>query len=215
MPRRKPPEDPFNLREKPYWHSIKIQFSPEELEIFVVMWNRFIAQFKEDVLHTEEMQILDLIKLEVMLNRLLKQQTFIQTDIIKLEGIVSKLEYEENPDTITIAQEKMKLQSLRASYDSLSREIRDTIKQKQSLFQNLKATRADRIQKIDGKQTFNLWLQSLTNDYELRKRMGLDMEKMRLASEAEKRRLSEYHTFANRELDRPFLNADTVENDAE
>ena len=41
--------------------------------------------------------------------------------------------------------------------------------------------------------------------------MGLEMEKMRLASEAEKKRLAALHTYANLEVDRPFLNADTVQ----
>ena len=118
---------------------------------------------------------------------------------------------DDDVERIEIAQESIKLKGLRQEYDNLSKEIRDTMKEKQRLFEQLKATRSQRVQKIDGKQTFNLWMQKLMNDYGLKKKMGLEMEKMRLASEAEKKRWAALHTYANLEVDRPFLNADTVQ----
>jgi len=211
MPRRKPPEDPYDLRKKPYWRNIKLQFSDDELELFIVLWSQMVGQFKEDVLPTEEMQIIDVIKLEILLNRLLKQQNFLMTDIARGEELIAKMEKDDDVERIEIAQESIKLKGLRQEYDNLSKEIRDTMKEKQRLFEQLKATRSQRVQKIDGKQTFNLWMQKLMNDYGLKKKMGLEMEKMRLASEAEKKRLAALHTYANLEVDRPFLNADTVQ----
>ena len=41
------------------------------------MW----SQFKDDVFHTEEMQIIDTIKLEILMNRILKSQRDNQQEI--------------------------------------------------------------------------------------------------------------------------------------
>lgn len=215
MPRRKLPEDQFNLKEKPYWRNIKLQFNQDELELVIILWNQFIAQFKEDVLATEEMQILDLIKVEILLNRLLKEQNSIMEKKNLLEALVAKMEADDDCEPMEIQQENMKINALRSSYDNISSEIRDTLKEKNKQLENLKATRSARIQKIDGKQTFGLWYQQMNNDYDLRKRMGLAMEKMRLASEAEKKRLGKYHEYANGEFDRPFLTPESVEQEEE
>ena len=48
------------------------------------MW----SQFKDDVFHTEEMQIIDTIKLEILMNRILKSQHENQQEIMANERIV-------------------------------------------------------------------------------------------------------------------------------
>jgi hypothetical protein len=47
-------------------------------------------------------------------------------------------------------------------------------------------------------------------DSEFRNKIGLDMEKMRLAAEAEKERLSQYHTYEDDAVDQPFLTPETL-----
>ena len=37
-------------------------------------WKQIIAQFRKDVMATEELQVVDLIKLEVLMNRALREQ---------------------------------------------------------------------------------------------------------------------------------------------
>lgn len=215
MPRRKPPQDTFNLKEKPYWRTLKMQFNSDELETIIIYWNQFIAQFKEDVLPTEEMQILDLIKTDILLDRLMRSQNSIMSNIDLKERLIEKMKSEDDCDEADIMAEEMLKNSLRKDYDNISKEIRETLKEKSKLLEQLKATRAARFQKVDGKQTFALWFKQVNEDPDLRKEIGLTIEKMRLASEAEKKRLGKYHKFANGEHDRPFLNADTVEDDDE
>lgn len=212
MPRRKPPEDTFNLKDKPYWRSIKLQFNAEELELIIILWNQFIAQFKEDVLPTEEMQILDLIKTDILLNRLMKAQNDTMDKVQLIENLITKMKNDGDVDEAEISIEEMQKMAYRKEYDNISKEIRETLKEKSKLLEQLKATRAARFQnKIDGKQTFGLWFKQINEDHDLRKEIGLSIEKMRLASEAEKIRLGQYHKFANGEFDRPFLTPDTVE----
>ena len=82
------------------------------------------------------------------------------------------------------------------------------------MLKDLKGTREQRIKAIeDSKQTFGSLVKQIATDSEFRKKMGIDMEKMRLAMEAEKVRLSEYHTYEGGGLDQPFLTPETVKED--
>jgi hypothetical protein len=69
------------LKAKPYYRELKYQFSEEELEMFEFHFKKMWSQFKDDVFHTEEMQIIDTIKLEILMNRILKSQQDNQVEI--------------------------------------------------------------------------------------------------------------------------------------
>ena len=45
---------------------------------------------------------------------------------------------------------------------------------------------------------------------ELSDTIGFEMEKMRLAMESEKAKLSEYHEYEDKQVDQPFLTPDSV-----
>jgi len=82
------------------------------------------------------------------------------------------------------------------------------------MLKDLKATREQRIKRLeDSKQTFIGWVRNLMSNPEARRQMGNDMEKMRLAMEVEKERLSEYHQYEDGKIDQPFLTPDTVKDD--
>ena len=49
------------LKSKPYYKELIHQFSSEELEMFEFHFKKMWSQFKDDVFHTEEMQIIDTI----------------------------------------------------------------------------------------------------------------------------------------------------------
>ena len=65
-----------DLQSRPFWKDLQKQFSEEELQSLLYHWSRIITQFRDDVLPTEELQIIDAIKLEILMNRaLIGQQT--------------------------------------------------------------------------------------------------------------------------------------------
>ena len=65
-----------DLQNRPFWKDLQKQFSEEELQSLLYHWSRIITQFRDDVLPTEELQIIDAIKLEILMNRaLIGQQT--------------------------------------------------------------------------------------------------------------------------------------------
>ena len=62
----------YDLTFRPYWIELQQQFTEDELKLFQYHWARIISQFKDDVIPTEELQVVDLIKLELLMNRALK-----------------------------------------------------------------------------------------------------------------------------------------------
>ena len=65
---KKEVEASLELRAKPYWRELEQQFDNDELDMFEFHFKKMWAQFKDDVFHTEEMQIIDTIKLEILMN---------------------------------------------------------------------------------------------------------------------------------------------------
>ena len=51
------------LEEKPYWEAVKKQFNDLEIEYFAVTWIRFMKQFREDIVYSEELQVKRMITL--------------------------------------------------------------------------------------------------------------------------------------------------------
>jgi hypothetical protein len=89
-------EAAFSLEDRPYWYELQSQFTNEELELFKYHWSRIIAQFSNDVFPTEELQVIDVIKLEILMNRCLKSnkdniQALDTYDKMLLEIKISKI----------------------------------------------------------------------------------------------------------------------------
>ena len=175
-----------------------------------------IGQFRDDVLPTEELQVLDTIKLEILMNRALKEQQKSMRDIEDLEDWVTKEKQVsiEDRDMDRIFNLERQIAVLRASQESLNKDYKDLQQKKGVMLRDLKATREQRIKKLeDSKQTFTGWIKKLVEDPIYTREIGLDMEKMRMAYQKEEARLSEYHQYEDGGLDQPFLTPETAKDD--
>ena len=201
------------LKEKPYYRELNNQFTPEELDMFEFHFKKMWSQFKDDVFHTEEMQIIDTIKLEILMNRILKSQQENQTQIVTYETLVreEKAVDKDQRDMDYIIQLERQVAVLRASLETLSKDYKDLQARKATMLKDLKGTREQRIKAIeDSKQTFAALVKQIATDEAFRTKIGIDMEKMRLAMQNEKERLSEYHKYEDGAVDQPFLTPDTL-----
>ena len=203
----------YDLSFRPYWKELEQQFTKEELELFEYHWTRIISQFKDDVIPTEELQVVDLIKLELLMNRALKGNKDNLEQITALDALIT-LERQRDPDQIdTDALFNMERQvaSLKASQESLNKDYRELQTKKNSMLKEMKATREQRVQRIeDSKKNFSSWMAHLVANPELTIQYGQEMEKMRLAMEKEKERLAQFHKYTDEMVDQPFLTPDTV-----
>ena len=206
----------YDLKSRPYWKDLEAQFSKEELDILIYHWGRIIGQFRDDVLPTEELQVLDAIKLEVLMNRALKTQQKSMTDITMYEQLVTdeKQKDFEIQDKDHIFNLERQIAICRAAQESVNRDYKDLQTKKAGMLKDLKATREQRIKRLeDSKETFVAWVRNLISNPDIRHEMGVEMEKMRLATDKESKRLSEYHQYEDKLVDQPFLTPDTVKDD--
>ena len=200
------------LKEKPYYRELSNQFSVEELEMFEFHFKKMWSQFRDDVFHTEEMQIIDTIKLEILMNRILKSQRDNQQEVAVAESLVreEKTRDKDQRDMDLIINLERQVAVLRASQETLSKDYKDLQARKATMLKDLKGTREQRVKAIeDSKLTFASLVKKIATDPLYRSDLGIEMEKMRLAMNAEKERLSEYMTFEDGQIDQPFLTPET------
>lgn len=201
------------LKSKPYYSELRSQFSDVELELFEFHFRKMWSQFKDDVFHTEEMQIIDTIKLEILMNRILRSQQENQNEIQAIEGLAreEKARDKDQRDMDLVINLERQVAMLRASQEALSKDYKDLQARKATMLKDLKGTREQRIKAIeDSKQTFASLVKQIATDPNFRTRIGLDMEKMRLAISHETERLSEYFKYEDGGIDQPFLTPDTL-----
>ena len=203
----------YDIKSRPYWKELKLQFSEDELELFLYHWKQIIAQFRKDVLATEELQIVDTIKLEVLMNRALREQQQSMNTVREIEVEINKEKEKpsERQDKEMVFSMERQVASLRAAKEALSREYKDLQTKKSGMYKDLKATREQRIQKLENnKSTMAGLIEKVLRDPDFFEEQGKYIEKMRMALEKEKERLSDYHKYEDGTVDQPFITPDTV-----
>lgn len=201
----------FNLEERPFWEQLKKQFNADELNSFLYQWNQTINQFRGDILHLEENQIVDYIRISIMLDRCyasIKQADQSYSDINEM---IQQEKEKDQPDFSLMRDLEMQKGAIFSSRESVNKEIREITKEKKALLSVLKGNREQRVKTIESsKETFRAWMKQIIENRELRKRLGEDMEKMRLASELEYQRLSSLHKYIDGGVDQPILNHESI-----
>jgi len=159
------------------------------------------------------MQIIDTIKLEILMNRILRSQQENQNEIVALERIIreEKSVDKDQRDMDLIISMERQVAMLRASGETLSKDYKDLQARKATMLKDLKGTREQRIKAIeDSKQTFASLVKQIATDPSYRTKIGVEMEKMRLAIDSEKERLSEYFKYEDGIVDQPLLTPETL-----
>jgi len=201
----------YDIQASPVWKDLEKQFSKEELQMFLYHWGRIISQFSSDVYPTEEMQVVDTIKLEILMNRAVTQQQQVMQDVEAIEVMLMTERTAEQPDQVIIGNLERQVGVLRAAQESLNKDYQDMLKEKNRILKEMKGTREARIKHLESnKNNFLPLLRKIVEDQSVRRRVGRDMEKMRLAAEVEFQRLSEWHEYEDGEVDQPILTPENV-----
>jgi septum formation inhibitor MinC len=203
----------YDLKSRLYWKEIEKQFDENELELFLYHWSRIISQFRDDVLPTEELQVIDAIKIELLMNRALREQQSNMKNIKIFEELIQdeKNKDPEYQDRDYIFNLERQVATSRAAQEALGRDYKDLQGKKSTMLKDLKATREQRIKRLeDSKQTFIGWVSQILTRPDLRREFGIEMEKMRMAMEKQKQELSGWHKYEDGIIDQPFLTPDTV-----
>lgn len=202
------------LHGKTFWNEIKKQFDNEsgELEYFESIWVNLMRQFREDVLPAEELQIKQFITIDILINRSMKERKRHIAETEKLQKQVDK-EYEKPEDQRDIpklANLETQLSFARNSIANYTNEYTKLLGEQQKISKDLKATREQRIKRIeDGKSSW-VGLIRMLEDEEIREKEGREMEIISMAVSKAKQNLEDYHQYQDNTVDRPFLTPESI-----
>lgn len=205
----------FDITKTPIWKEIKRQFSAEEQSIFLYNYSCIVNQFKYDVLPTERMQIIEVGRLDILISRALEKINEIRTQIDEINKEINReRELGEHGDRDRILQLETNRVAMNTATTNFSKDYKELLDKRASLFREIKGTREQRIKRIeDSKETLGTYIASLIENTKLRRDLGIEIEKVRLASEVELKRLSEYHTYLDGQVEQPILCAETIKED--
>jgi hypothetical protein len=205
----------LKLHAKTFWPEIEKQFDEDsgELSYFENTWISLIKQFREDVLPAEELQIKQFITIDILINRSMKERKRHISETERLQKQVDK-EYqipEEQRDIPRLANLETQVNFARNSIASYTNEYTKLLSEQQKIGKDLKATREQRIKRIeDGKSSW-VGLIRMLEDELIREKEGKEMEILKMATEKSKKDLYEYHQYENGEVDQPFLTPESLD----
>ncbi len=202
------------LYTKTFWPEIARQFDTEtgELQYFEDTWIELIKQFREDVLPAEELQIKQFITIDILINRSMKERKRHISETEKLQKEVDKIyaQPESDRDIPKLANLETQLSFARNSIANYTNEYTKLLNEQQKISKDLKATREQRIKRIeDGKSSWTGLIRML-EDETIREKEGREMEILNMATNKIKEALSQYHNYQDGIVDRPFLTPETV-----
>ena len=173
-------------------------------------WPEIIKQFDE--IPAEELQIKQFITIDILINRSMKDRKRHISETEKLQSQVDQ-EYdkpEDSRDIPKLANLETQLSFARNSIASYTNEYTKLLNEQQKISKDLKATREQRIKRIeDGKNSWTGLIRMLEDEV-AREKEGRSMEILALAAAQSKQSLYEYHTYQDQVIDRPFLTPDSV-----
>jgi uncharacterized protein Smg (DUF494 family) len=131
----------------------------------------------------------------------------------KLQRLVDK-EYEKSEterDIPKLANLETQLSFARNSIASYTNEYTKLLNEQQKISKDLKATREQRIKRIeDGKSSW-VGLIRMLEDEQIREKEGKEMVILAMATDQAKQKLYEYHNFTDNNVDCPILSPEALE----
>lgn len=192
------------------WDEVSRQLTKHELKLFENHWLEMYEQFKDDVWFTEKTQIRDFIVQDIFMNRNMKNQIDCNEDIENTRKVLEAL-YSVDPltwsdeDRQRVFNLEGRMDALRQANETRQSQYLKLSDSKQKILERLKATRSQRIDKINiGKGTFVGLLKRLEEDGQ-REAIGREVAIANLGADKAARQLQENHQYEDGEVDRPFL----------
>jgi hypothetical protein len=201
------------------WRQIKAEFSSKEIEIFKEKYVEFMWQFKNDVLPSERIQIIHVIKLDILMSRVLQEQNNAGEQISRLESQRSQyaVQFAGNPALMSDTDKDLlktwenQLGNYRASLQSYTKEYTTLQKTQFDLMKSIKGTRDQRIKDIEQKQTSFIGLIKALQDQEFAEREGRHIELIKMAGQKAALDLGKPHQYMDEIVDLPIYSPENLE----
>lgn len=219
LPQAKNKSIRWHLHGMPEWRSLKQQFESDELNLIEDKYVKYVESMQGDLFAMEESQLLNMIKLEILMDRNLRAHRSIMYAIKNYEkerNIILKAVGENwselDEDSRKRVQEiENHINGARNAESYRASQYLDIQKELNSLNTKMKASRDQRIGKVlDPKASFTEYVKSLL-DRDKQEKESRFIQLHTKAASKEKHRLSQAHQYADGSYDNPLLSAEILE----
>lgn len=168
------------LQNSLFYDNLKSQFTPEELDFYLEEWGALCLQF-EDIVTTERRQIDELIKAEIMGNRILRNIKIAEDVIAEVQREIEVLRETKDMENDEDAQDRDNelINLVQRMYSQCNGMVIDYGKNQESrnkLLDNLNARRRDRIDQIQKSGITFIDLIKTLNDNRIKEEQGKYLE---------------------------------------
>lgn len=209
------------LRNSETWKNLKDEFIGDELKYFEEGYIKLMSQFKGDgeVKASEETQVFQAIKFEILMSRNLKERRRCRDDITRLEKMQEDFlaRFKSDPSRMTDDQRdftinlESQLTAARQGEQFRTNEYVKLQERHDALMKSMKSTRDQRIKQIESSKVSFLSVIKMLTERDVQERESRQMELMKLAGASEYKRLGMPMKYEDGNEDSPILSADTVD----
>jgi len=205
------------LRATKEWTVLEKELVDDELEFFEEKYIKLMSQLR-DVLASEETQIFQAIKFEILMSRNMKERKKCREDITRLERMQEAFlrKFNGNPSLMADTDQahalnlETQLNVSRNAEQNRTNEYARLQERHEKLMQSLKSTRDQRIKEIEKAGTDLLSVIKKLQRRDVQEREGRQMELLKLAGDKAHRDLGELTEYEDGSVDAPILSADTL-----
>jgi hypothetical protein len=177
----------LQLKNTLFYDNLKIQFTKDEIDFYLEEWAALCIQF-EDIVATEKRQIDELIKAEIMGNRILRNIKIAEDEIQNIEEEINQLRKDFDIQNNEEGQQRdLQLLSiirvLNSQSEAMGNLYQKNVDSRNKLLNELNARRRDRIDHIKSKNSTVLGLIAAYREREHRESQGNYLELVKLAKE--------------------------------
>ena len=210
----------WQLMHSSHWKHLRQEFTEDELNKIADQYVKYVEQFsKEGIIATEEVQILNLIKVEILSDRNLKGKMNLSGTIKGYEDIVENIlsKVDGNWQALTereqdqIMKLKEDIQSALRSETARTNEYIELQKQHTVLTEKVMGSRDQRVKEVLNQKVSFLGIVKQLMDEDKQKTESRMLELYNKGVAKEYDRLIQPHTYQDGVTDNPILCSDVVE----
>lgn len=200
------------LKNKSFYKNLKEQLSIAELEYFADHWVALVMQFNGDLAPSEEMELKELLILEILKNR----ETAGEYSRLQQMDELNKMIRDEMRlapelrDRDLITNLNTQVSQIKVASSVYIRNFKDLCDRAEKMRKALHASRQDRVKHLENAKVDFVAFLKLLEEHGEKIRVGKEMEVIKAAKKKEERRLAGLYEFSDGKVDRPVLNAETV-----
>lgn len=204
-----------DLRKSLAWKNLASELSKPEMEFFEEEYTKLVKQFRDDILPSEEKQVFDYLKTDILMSRCLQRQKKSLTDIESMRDEIKNLRAQHDDvadmskdDQDRVAALHSHITFLTNAQQTATQEWTRLNREKSDLAKALRMAREQRMQNAATGTRFVEIVKEL-QDLEKQERESRHMGIIKRGAEKEKKRLSSPYQYCNGEVDLPLLTVES------